>query len=74
MIMKTFAESLDFTGKTVHRVTTHAMSGLGAAERDYTAACPGATLAQGLAVQGEVVAAAGDTVNRWLQRSGLTTV
>ncbi|MCM0673518.1 hypothetical protein NCC78_02095 [Micromonospora phytophila] len=29
MIMSTFADSYDFTGKTVHPVTTHAMSGLG---------------------------------------------
>ena len=29
MIMTTFAESYDFTGKTIFPVTTHAMSGLG---------------------------------------------
>jgi hypothetical protein len=46
MIIKTFAEALDFTGKTVHPVTTHAMSGLPTAEFDHTAACPGATLAE----------------------------
>jgi hypothetical protein len=28
MIMTTFTEALDFAGKTVHPVTTHAMSGL----------------------------------------------
>ena len=42
MIMTTFAESYDFTGKTVHPVTTHAMSGLGTTERDYARSCPGA--------------------------------
>ena len=35
MIMTTFAESYDFTGKTIHPITTHAMSGLGNTESDY---------------------------------------
>ncbi len=42
MIMRTFARSVDFTGKTVHPVTTHAMSGLGTSVREYARACPGA--------------------------------
>jgi hypothetical protein len=58
MIMSTFTESLDFTGKTIHPLTTYAMSGLGTTERDYAASCPGATLREGLAVRGEEVAAA----------------
>ena len=29
MIMTTFTEKYDFSGKTVHPVTTYAMSGLG---------------------------------------------
>ena len=40
MIMHTFAESHDFTGKTVYPFTTHAMSGLGTAERDYAGRLP----------------------------------
>jgi hypothetical protein len=44
MIKSTLVESLDFTGKSIHPFTTHAMSGLGTTERDYAAACPGATL------------------------------
>jgi flavodoxin len=72
MIMTTFAEGLDFDGRRVHPLTTHAMSGLGTAERDYARACPGATLAEGLAVQGEKVAGAGATVDAWLRRTGLT--
>jgi flavodoxin len=69
MIMHTFAESYDFTGKTVHPFTTHAMSGLGTAERDYRAACRGATIGEGLAVQGEKVREAGPpAVAAWLAR------
>ena len=71
MIMATFAESYDFTGKTIHPVTTHAMSGLGNTESDYTASCPGGVIGQGLAVKGEEVRDAGPSINSWLQRIGL---
>ena len=76
MIMQTFAETLDFTGKTVHPITTYAMSGLGDAIRDYSAACPGAELGEGLAVQGEHVtdeaAQVAEQVDAWLRQVGLT--
>ena len=71
MIMTTFAESYDFTGKTIHPVTTHAMSGLGTTERDYARSCPGATIGEGLAVRGEEVRDAGPAVESWLRRTGL---
>lgn len=47
------------------------MSGLGTTERDYAISCPGATLGQGLAVQGEEVAGASAEVRTWLRRVGL---
>ena len=73
MIMSTFAESFDFSGKTVHPVTTHAMSGLGNAP-DILHAKPveGARSATGLAVRGERVRQAGDDVDAWLRRTRLT--
>jgi flavodoxin len=71
MIMKTFTEALDFSGKTIHPVVTYAVSGLGDAARDYTDVCPGATLGAGLAVQGEEVSAAGSDVDTWLTDAGL---
>jgi flavodoxin len=73
MIMTTFAEGFDFAGKTIHPLTTHAMSGLGTTERDYAASCPGATLGEGLAIRGEEVAAAQPAVEAWLRRIGLPT-
>jgi flavodoxin len=73
MIMTTFVEGFDFAGKTIHPLTTHAMSGLGTTERDYTASCPGATLGEGLAIRGEEVAAAQPAVEAWLRRIGLLT-
>jgi flavodoxin len=74
MIMHTFADSYDWTGKTVHPVTTYAMSGLGTAEREYADACAGATIGEGLAVQGEKVRDDGPpAVASWLDRINLTT-
>ncbi|UVJ38923.1 flavodoxin [Arthrobacter sp. CJ23] len=71
MIMTTFAESYDFTGKTIRPVTTHAMSGLGTTERDYARSCPGAVIGEGLAVRGEEVQDAGPDIESWLRRTGL---
>ena len=71
MIMTTFAESFDFTGKTIYPITTHAMSGLGNTVRDYARTCPRSTIGQGLAVQGEKVQDAGPDIQNWLQRTGL---
>ncbi|RKR29830.1 flavodoxin [Arthrobacter oryzae] len=71
MIMTTFTESHDFSGKSIHPVTTHAMSGLGTTERDYAGSCPGATIGEGLAVRGEEVRDAGPAIESWLRRTGL---
>ena len=73
MIMTTLVEDLDFTGKTVHPLTTYAMSGLGTTERDYAASCPVARLGEGLAVRGEEAADAQPAVEAWLRRIGLLT-
>ncbi|WLQ05922.1 flavodoxin [Arthrobacter oryzae] len=67
--MTTFTEALDFAGKAIHPVTTFAVSGLGSTERDYAAACPGATVGEGLAVRGEEVKEAGADVEAWLRRT-----
>jgi flavodoxin len=69
MIMTTFAEGLDFTGKTIHPVTTYAVSGLGSTERDYAGSCPGADVGEGFAVRGEETEDAGGYRTRALVRS-----
>jgi len=71
MIMRTFTEALDFTGRTVYPLTTHAGSGLGRAVEVYRQTCRGATLGEGLAVRGEEAGAAEPEVRAWLQRVGL---
>jgi hypothetical protein len=78
MIMSTFAESYDFADKTVHPVTTYAMSALGTTPEDYARECRGARIGTGLAVRGEKARSAGADVDslaapsksaRWLRRS-----
>jgi flavodoxin len=71
MTMLSFAERVDFTGKTVFPFTTYAVSGLGRTARDYAASCRGATIGEGLAVHGEEVRNAGVAVSAWLQRNNL---
>ncbi|WP_364520442.1 flavodoxin [Nocardioides sp. LML1-1-1.1] len=74
MIMSTFTEALDLSGKTIHPFTTHAMSGLGTTERDYAATCPGASIGEGIAIQGEESTRARAPLGDWLRRIGLATV
>jgi flavodoxin len=73
MIMTTFTQSYDFTGKTVHPFVTYAVSGLGSTQRDYTASCRGARITPGLAVRGEEVAQHRAEVEIWLREAGLDT-
>jgi len=67
MIMSTIAESHDFTGKKVLPFVTYAVSGLGRAAENYAAACPGAQIDAGLAVQGEEVRDHSADVENWLR-------
>ncbi len=61
-------EHFDFSGKSVCPFTTHAMSGLGHAVQEYTAACRGATIGEALAVQGEEADKSRPQVDAWLRR------
>jgi flavodoxin len=66
-IMLTFAERYDFAGKTIYPLTTHAMSGLGHAVEEYTAACRGATIGKALAIRGEQAESSRPGVEAWLR-------
>ena len=71
MIMSTFTERYDFTGKTVFPLVTYAISGLGQAPQVYTVSCRGASIGEGLAIRGEEAADSATSVRSWLQRIGL---
>jgi flavodoxin len=71
MIMRTFVEGIDWSGKTIYPFVTYAVSGIGSTIDDYTRLCPGATIGEGLAVRGEEVRDARADVITWLRSAGL---
>jgi flavodoxin len=71
MIMRTFVERFDWTGKTISPFVTYAVSGLGSTVDDYARLCPGATIKEGLAVRGEEVRDALSVIDTWLRNVGL---
>jgi flavodoxin len=71
MIMSTFAESFDFTGKLIHPFVTYAVSGLGSTEETYAELLSTANFGEALAIQGETVAESDADAEAWLRRIGL---
>lgn len=72
MIMSTFVESVDLAGKRILPFVTYAVSGMSGIDREHRDSLPGSDVADGLAVRGEDVDAAGADVDAWLRESGLT--
>ena len=70
MIMSTFLDQVDLTGKRLFPVVTYAVSGLGQTVQAYTALAPNASIGRALAVQGEDVAHSSDNVNAWASSVG----
>jgi flavodoxin len=73
MIMRTFVEGVDLSGKTIFPFVTYAVSGLGRTIDDYTRLCPRSTIGEGLAVRGEQAGDARVDVEAWLRKIGLLT-
>ena len=71
MIISTFLESLDLSGKTIYPFVTYAVSGLGRTLDVYEAACPNAVIGSGLAIRGEEATQAQPAVDDWLSQIGL---
>jgi flavodoxin len=71
MIMSTFAESFDFSGKTIHPFVTYAVSQLGTTMATYADLSTDARITAGLAVRGETVRNAEPQVRAWLRRINL---
>lgn len=72
MAVYTFIEKHDWQGKTVIPFCTHEGSGLSDTERSIRDACKGATVSEGLAIQGKIVQKAQpqakQTVQTWLKK------
>lgn len=71
MIIRTFYDTYDLTGKTIVPFSTHAGSGLGDCERLARSYYPQGKILQGLAVQGTNSPSSRDTVEEWLRRIGI---
>jgi len=72
MIMNTFTEAPDFTGRTVFPLVTYAVSQLGRTEEVYRESCRGARFGEALAIRGEEAAGSAATVRGRLSRIGLS--
>ena len=74
MIAYTFLEGHDWSGKTVIPFNTHEGSGQGGTQRTVESLCAGATVLNGLAIQGKTAQnnrdAAQKSVNDWLDGLG----
>ncbi len=71
MIMRTFLENVEMSGKTIFPFVTYAVSGLGNTVDDYTRLSPRATIGEPLAVRGEEAQGAHADVQEWLRTIGL---
>ncbi|WP_319226627.1 flavodoxin [Draconibacterium orientale] len=67
MVVFTFLESFDFTGKTIIPFCTHEGSGLGNSIRDIKNCCPDAKVLDGLALFGSVVSKSDSQLEKWLE-------
>lgn len=71
MMMSTFPNGVDLTGKTVLPFVTSAVSAIMGIDDDHCNALPAAQVGAGLAVRGEVVTDPGADVDRWFADAGL---
>ncbi len=61
-------EKLDFSGKTIKPFVTHEGSGFGRSLNDLKKLCPGASIEDGLSIQGSFVSSSKEKVNHWVKR------
>lgn len=71
MVVRTFLDAVDLSGKTVVPFTTHGGSGLGNVPANLQARVPGATFVDGKAVAGTAVDGAHDEVVGWVTSLGI---
>ena len=67
MVMWTFLEHFDFSGKTIRPLCTNEGSGMGNSESDIRKLCPDANVTKGLALTGGKVKGAKNEIERWVQ-------
>lgn len=66
MVVYTFLESYDFSGKTIIPFCTHEGSGMGHSERDIRKLCPNTIVLSGLPIRGGSVKSVDGSLKSWL--------
>ena len=69
MVVYTFLESYDFTGKTIIPFCTNEGSGMGSSERELKKICKGAAVASGLSIHGAEAAQSESKVAAWAKKN-----
>jgi flavodoxin len=67
MVVFTFLESFNFSGKTIIPFCTHEGSGIGRSEQEIKKLCQEAKVLPGIAIYGSSVAGADEQVKNWLK-------
>jgi len=70
MVVFTFLDAYDFTGKTIVPFCTHEGSGMGRSERDIRKLCSDAKVLKDLPIRGGSVQEAEDEITDWLSDLG----
>lgn len=68
MVMFTFLEHYDLTGKKIIPFCTNEGSGMGGSERDVKSICAGATVMPGLSIHGAEAAQSESKVDSWAKK------
>ena len=71
MVVVTFLEKYDFSGKTILPLCTNEGSGMGSSERDIKKYASGAEVKSGLPITGSQAANAKASVEKWLGKNGV---
>lgn len=66
MVVFTFLEHFDFSGKTIRPFCTHEGSGLGSSVNDIKRLCPGANVENGIAVHGSRIEKSINDIKKWI--------
>lgn len=69
MVVLSFLEKHNLTGKTILPFCTHEGSAMGNSEADLKKSCPKATIKKGLAVKGSTVANADKSISQWIKNN-----
>lgn len=67
MVLFTFLEAYDFTGKTIYPLCTNEGSGVGKSVNDIKRLCPGAVVDKGLSINGSRVDKSKSQIIQWMK-------